>query len=222
MSATAAPTPVILADVLPLPRARARSVLLVCLFATATAIGAQIGVDLDATPVPLNSQTLFVLLSGAVLGARLGAASQLLYFGAAATGLPVLSGGDSGWGTATGWQFGYLVGFIAAAGVVGALAERQKDRSFHTAVLAMLAGTAIFYVFGVTWLAHWSGIPLYDPAAPTDGFRQAVRPVLATDLAKLVTAAAVVPLAWKAHERGATTVASPADRRAAQPGSRRP
>ena len=174
MSATAASAPVILADVLPLPRVRARSVLLVAVFAAATAVGAQVSFDLQSTPVPLTGQSLFVLLSGAVLGARLGAASQVLYFAAACAGLPVLSRGEGGWDAATGWRFGYVVGFIAAAGVVGALAERRKDRTFHTATLAMLAGTVIIYLFGVTWLAHWWSIPLYDPAAPTDGFRQAV------------------------------------------------
>ncbi len=217
----AASHPVTLADLVPVASARGRAALMVVLFVAASAIGAQLSLDLGGTPAPITCQSLFVLLAGAVLGARLGAASQVLSFAVGAAGLPVFSRGEHGWDAATGWRFGYLVGFVAAAAVVGALAERGKDRSFGTSALAMIVGTAFIYAFGVSWLAYWSNIPLYDPAAPTDAMRQAVRPFILGDVVKLLVAAAVVTVAWRLHGRTAGVVAQPA-RTSAPGGQLRP
>ena len=58
------------------PSRTARRAIGVAAFAAATAFGAKVAVVLPGTPVPFTFQPLFVLLAGALLGARLGAASQ--------------------------------------------------------------------------------------------------------------------------------------------------
>lgn len=156
---------------------------------------AQIEIPLWFTPVPITGQTFAVLLAGAALGWRAGAASQVLYFGLGAIGLPFYSGGDGGWEIATGATGGYLIGFIVAAGVVGYLAERKQDRSFVTAVPAFLTGSVIIYALGVGWLAYDLGI----------GMERALElgmvPFVVGDIIKVVLAGAALPAAWRLIDR---------------------
>ena len=98
-----------------LPQTRNVTAVLVVGFALFTALMAQIEFPLWFTPVPITGQTFAVLLAGAALGWRAGLASQALYVGLGAVGLPFYSGGDGGWNVVTGATGGYLVGFIAAA-----------------------------------------------------------------------------------------------------------
>ncbi len=150
----------------------------------------QIRLPLPFTPVPLTGQTLAVLLVGAALGARRGAGSMLLYIGLGLVGLPVFAGGAQGLAYLSGATGGYLVGFVAAAYVVGLLAERGLERNFRTALLPFTIGQAIIYTLGVGWLAVY-----------TDTFQQALTlglvPFLIGDLIKLALAALLLPSAWK-------------------------
>ncbi|NOY56701.1 MAG: biotin transporter BioY [Actinobacteria bacterium] len=141
-----------------LPRSRVLTVALVVAFAALTAVLAQVRIPLFFTPVPITGQTFAVLLAGLALGTRAGAASQALYVAAGAVGLPVFQGGQGGWSYVTGPTLGYLVGFIAAAAIVGRLRTRQPGLLFG--IPAALAGTAIIYIFGVAWLAYALGIGL--------------------------------------------------------------
>ena len=122
-------------------------------FALLTALCAQIRIPLGFTPVPITGQTFAVLLSGAVLGSRMGAASQLLYVLMGAAGAPFYAGGTGGWEYATGATMGYLLGFVAAAYAVGYLAEHRQDRRFATSIGAFLTGNLVIYALGVP-LAH--------------------------------------------------------------------
>lgn len=190
-TAAAAPPapPSTLADLL--PRSRVRTVALVVGFALITAAAAQITIPLAWTPVPLTGTTFAVLLAGAALGWRAGAASQLLYNVLALAGLPFYQDGQSGWTYATSATGGYLVGFVVAAAVVGFLAERGQDRSLATSVPAMLAGTAVIYLFGVAWLGH-----VLDASAIT-ALEKGMLPFVIGDALKLVVAGALLPAAWR-------------------------
>ncbi|MGH9182484.1 MAG: biotin transporter BioY [Acidimicrobiales bacterium] len=188
-----AATPVTLADLL--PRIRARTAALVVGFALLTAASAQLSVHLPWTPVPVTGQTFAVLLAGAALGWRAGGASQLLYLSLGAVGLPFYAAGASGWSVVSGATGGYLVGFVVAAALVGALAERQQDRTLLTSVPAMLAGTAVIYLLGVTWLAHVADLDA------TTAVEQGLAPFVIGDALKLVAAGAVFPAAWKLARR---------------------
>ena len=101
---------------------------------------AQVRIPLPFTPVPITGQTFAVLLVGAVLGSRRGAASLLLYLMQGLVGLPFFAGGTSGLAILLGPTGGYLVGFIVAAYLVGLLAARGLDRRIPSALLAFLAG----------------------------------------------------------------------------------
>lgn len=186
---TAIASPHVLADLL--PRSRARTAALVVGFALLTAAAAQVAVPLPWTPVPVSGQTFAVLLAGAALGWRAGAASQLLYLALGAIGLPFYSGGAGGWRFLTGATGGYLVGFVVAAALVGLLAERRQDRSVVTSVPAMLAGTAVIYLSGVSWLAH-----VLDADALT-AMEKGLLPFLIGDMLKLVAAGALLPAVWR-------------------------
>jgi biotin transport system substrate-specific component len=191
---TAIAAPHILADLL--PRSRTRTAALVVGFALLTAAAAQVTVPLPWTPVPVSGQTFAVLLAGAALGWRAGAASQLLYVVLGAIGLPFYSGGASGWTFLSGATGGYLVGFVVAAALVGLLAERRQDRSVVTSVPAMLAGTAVIYLFGVTWLAHVLGTDAVG------AMEKGLLPFVIGDMLKLVAAGALLPVAWRLARPG--------------------
>jgi biotin transport system substrate-specific component len=160
-------------------------------FALLTALAARIVIPLWFTPVPITGQTFAVLLAGAVLGSQAGAASQLLYVGMGAVGLPVYAGGAGGWSYVTGPTFGYLVGFVAAAWLVGYLAERRHDRNVLTSVSAFVTGNAVIYALGVGWLMvslSWS----LDEA-----LLKGMVPFIVGDLLKILLASALLPTAWK-------------------------
>lgn len=173
-----------------LPRHRIVTIVLISGFAVLTAAAAQVRIPLPFTPVPITGQTFAVLLSGAVLGGAAGAASQTLYL-LLGLFLPFYAGGARGWESLTGATGGFLIGFVAAAWIVGKLAERAQDRSLITAVPAFLTGTIVIYLFGVPWLAHTLGI----------GWQEAIglgaAPFVLGDLAKAAIAGALLPAAWK-------------------------
>ena len=160
-------------------------------FALLTAVAAQISIPLGFTPVPITGQTFAVLLTGAVLGSRAGAASQFLYVGLGAVGLPFYAGGEGGWSAASGATAGYLVGFIVAAYVIGLLAENKQDRQFSTSMGAFLTGNLIIYVLGVAWLMYTFSWGM------AEGVEKGMAPFLIGDTVKILLAAGLMPTAWK-------------------------
>lgn len=180
-----------------LPRRATTTVGLMVGFALLTALAAQIRIPLPGTPIAITGQTFAVLIAGAALGSRIGAGSMMVYVALGAIGLPFFAGGEGGWAYATGASFGYLLGFIAAAWLVGRFAEQRKDRSIGTAVLAFLAGSAAVYTLGVTWLwATVDSIPTL-PAALSAG----LYPFVAGDLIKAILAGLALPAAWFVVDR---------------------
>ena len=174
-----------------LPRHAVITAALVVGFALLTAAAAQVRVPLPFTPVPVTGQTFAVLLAGAALGSRAGAASQGLYILLGLGGLPFFQGGNGGWEYASGSTMGYLLGFVVAAAAIGYLAERKQDRTIATALPAFLAGTVVIYLFGVTWLMVALQTDLADALAK--GFV----PFVIGDLLKIALAGTLLPAAWK-------------------------
>jgi biotin transport system substrate-specific component len=150
---------------------------------------AQVRIPLPFTPVPLTGQTFAVLLVGAALGSQRGAASLALYMLTGALGLPFFAGGASGLAYMSGPTLGYLLGFVAAAYVIGLLADRGLDRNMRTSLVPFLAGTLVIYIFGAGWLAVLFGIQ----QAITLG----VLPFIVGDGIKLILAALALPAAWR-------------------------
>ncbi|MBA2265024.1 MAG: biotin transporter BioY [Chloroflexi bacterium] len=186
MTAQAAHRPGVLADLV--PGALIRDFVLVVGAAALTGVAAQIAVPLPFTPVPLSLQTLTVLLAGAALGPMRGGMAMLLYLVAGLVGVPWFSEQQSGWAFAS---FGYIIGFVVAAIVVGAFARRGTDRTVIGAVWLMALGNLVIYAIGVTWLASWLAVDL--PTALDYG----VWPFLVGDALKIALAAGLLPAAWK-------------------------
>jgi biotin transport system substrate-specific component len=162
--------------------------------------------------VPLTLQTFGVLFTGALLGARRGAAASGLYLLIGIVGFPVFAAGAdgihrSGLDTIIGLESGrvvlgatggYLIGFLVAAAVVGALAERGWDRRLGSSIGAMLVGSAIIYAIGVAWLALAANLGLADALA------FGLWPFLPGDIMKLLVAAGLLPIGWRLVSRRAS------------------
>lgn len=188
MSATAVPSvsrSLVLADVV--PGARVRDAALVLTGAGLIAGIGQLAVPLPFTPVPLTLGTFAVLLVGAALGPARGALSVVLYMAAGLAGAPVFADGASGWAMAS---FGYVLGYLPAAAVLGHLARRGGDRSPWRTALGAVGASAIVYVPGVLWLIAFLGIGVGE------GLALGVVPFLIGDVIKAVAAALVLPGAW--------------------------
>ena len=140
-------------------------------------------------PVPVTGQTLVVLLIGMTYGARLGGVTVAAYLFQGAVGLPVFAGGAFGIATLFGVTGGYLFGFLAAAVAMGKLAERGMGRTVTSTVIAMLIGNLVIYLMGATWLGSFIG---FEKA-----FAVGVVPFLYGDVAKLIVAAGLMPVAWR-------------------------
>lgn len=182
-----------------LPGARVRDAVLVVGFALLTAAAAQISIPLSFTPVPITGQTFAVLLAGGALGMSRGGLSQLLYVALGAIGLPFYAEGAGGWTAASGATGGYLVGFVVAAMLIGWMAERGQDRTVATAIPALLAGSVVFYAFGLPWLAHETGVPFSGPIAGDNALAWGLYPFILGDVIKAGLAGLLLPAAWRAR-----------------------
>ena len=173
-------------------RSFATDIALILSGAVLTALAAQIAIPM--WPVPITGQTFAVLLVGAVLGASRGALSMITYFSLGAAGLPVFTGAVSG--ITFGTTFGYLVGFIAAAAVVGAMAQRNWHRKASGVLASFVIGNAVIYLFGLPWLAF--ALANLDMANNISSVLAAgLLPFLVGDAIKMTLAATALPLAWK-------------------------
>jgi len=170
-----------------------RQVGLVIGFSLLTALSAQIVIPVGA--VPFTAQTFAVLLTGALLGSRLGAITMIVYLIEGASGLPFFSGGTSGFWHLLGPTGGYLVAFPAAAFITGAFAEHEWDRSFFTAAAAMAIGSIVIMLAGWLWFS------LVLRTSPVLTFFDAVLKFIPGDILKICAAAAVLPSGWKLLRR---------------------
>lgn len=163
---------------------------------------ARLAYVLPFTPVPVTGLTLGVLLAGAALGSRRGAAALVLYLAQGAAGLPVFAGGGAGVAWLLGPTAGYLWSAPLAAWVVGRLAEKRWDRAPSTAFLAMVAGNASIYAVALPWLGFFVG--------PGEMLEAGLFPFIVGDLVKAALATALLPAAWR--------IIQPADGGADHPG----
>jgi len=165
-----------------------RSTGLVIVFSLFIAACAQFAIHIG--PIPITGQTFAVLLTGMLLGSRLGAAAVIAYLIEGAIGLPFFAGGGAGLVRFLGPTAGYLVAFPAAAFIVGAFAEHGWDKRYPTAVAAMAIGSAIIFLGGWAWFA------ILTNTSPVAAFKLAVLPFLLGDVIKIALGAAVLPTGW--------------------------
>ena len=164
----------------------AQKVVLAIGFACLTGLLAQFRFYLPFTPVPVTGQVFAVLLSGVILGKWYGGLSQGFYAGIGVAGVPWFAGMTGGAGILTGVTGGYIIGFIAAAMLIGWFTDRYVSaRSFRSMFVLMAAGVAVIYLFGVIQLSLVLGV----------GAQKAIElgalPFIGADIYKALIAAAI-------------------------------
>jgi len=132
-----------------MPIEKLRWMVLASLMAALTAVGAYIHVPIG--PVPIVLSTLFVILSGLLLGSRWGLASMGLYLLVGAIGIPVFAGGKGGFAHFFGPTGGYLFGYLLAAWITGLISERSRSLLILD-IFAVLVGSLAIYSLGAPWL----------------------------------------------------------------------
>jgi biotin transport system substrate-specific component len=182
----------VIADLI--PGSLVRDAILVVAGAGLTGAAAQVSIHVPAiTPVPFTLQTLAVLLTGAALGSVRGVVSMALYLAAGSAGVPWFANHTHGW--AGDPSFGYVLGFVVAAGVVGELARRGNDRKVVSAIGLMALGDAVLLTIGTIYLAN----DLHVSASKAIAL--GVTPFLIGDALKIAVAALALPAAWKIARR---------------------
>lgn len=163
-----------------------KDLLLVLGFTILTALCAKIKIEIG--PVPITGQTFAVLLSGVFLGSIRGGYSQLFYLLGGLAGIPWFARGG---GIAYLLQptFGYLIGFVFAAFIIGYLAEKGWDRNFIRCALIMILGNIIIYFFGLLWLGRFTGY--------ANVLAKGFYPFIIGDLLKIILAIIVLSSLWK-------------------------
>ncbi|MGA5357456.1 biotin transporter BioY [Streptomyces purpurascens] len=179
----------VLADLL--PSSRVRDAALVLGGAALTGLAAQLSVPVPGSPVPVTGQTFAALLVGTSLGAGRGLLALALYAVAGVAGVPWFAQGTSG----VAPSFGYILGMILAATVVGALARRGADRSMLRMAGTMLVGEVIIYAIGVPYLALATGM------SATAAIAAGLTPFLIGDALKAALAMGALPTAWKLADK---------------------
>lgn len=197
-SAHAVPVPArrpVLADAL-LPRTTVLTdVALVLAGATLVALLAQVTIPLPI--VPITGQTLGVLIVGAALGARRGAAALTTYLAAGLAGLPVFAGFTGTIAAVATPSFGFILGFIPAAFLAGWFAERAWDRRPWLAMVGFVAASIVPFLVGVPYMAYILNVVMgagYDLGGI---IAVGVTPFIAGGLVKSAIAAIVIPAAWR-------------------------
>ena len=166
-----------------------RQVGLVIGFSLLMALSAQVMIPIG--PIPITGQTFAVLLTGALLGSRLGAITMIVYLIEGASGLPFFRGGMAGIAHLMGPTGGYLIAFPAAAFITGAFAEHGWDRRFLTAAAAMAIGSLVIMLSG------WAWFTILMHASPLIALYDTVIKFIPGDIIKILLAAAVLPTGWR-------------------------
>ena len=149
------------------------------------ALMAQVAIPLPFTPVPFTMQTFAVYLVAAALGPRLGVLSVAAYLCEGACGLPVFSTGAAGVARLMGPTGGYLLGFVPAVFLSGALCGAKTGKL--RALAAFAAGAVVFYALGLVQLARFMPAGLAVKAG--------LVPFVPGEIIKIFLAAGALPLA---------------------------
>lgn len=127
------------------------------------ALGIVPSIILPFTPVPITLQTLGVILAGGVLGARLGAMSQIIFLLIVAAGMPLLSGGRGGLNVFVGPSAGYLISWPITAFCIGCLLSKLKASKLRSILLINLTvGIFLIYLIGIPVQAFMMNIPILE------------------------------------------------------------
>ncbi|MDO5720660.1 MAG: biotin transporter BioY [Actinomycetaceae bacterium] len=188
----------VLVDRLVTRSSRLKNAVLIATGAATVGLLAQVSIPL--WPVPITGQTLGVMLVGAILGARRGALSLTTYLVLGVIGLPWFANFSGGPASIISPSFGYIIGFIPTAFVIGYLSEKQWDRRPALSMAAFGIASIIPFIVGIPYLwvvLHFAGTTLGFSATLHAGFT----PFIIGGIIKWLIGAAVLPGAWTLIER---------------------
>lgn len=166
-------------------RMKTRHLVLCALFAALTAVLSQIAIPIG--PVPINLATFAVFLAGAMLGPKLGAISLGVWLMLGLCGVPVFTMFRSGPAALFSVTGGYIIGYIAAAFLVGLITVKwNPENRLYRYPVAMIAGMLAYFVIGTTWYMVLTGAALMNalascvvPFLPGDALKIAAASILA-------------------------------------------
>lgn len=198
MSVTAAARRPVLADLIARPSARVRTLALdaALVLAGAAVVAALAQVEVPLWPVPITGQTLGVVVVGAALGARRGAAALVTYLVAGLAGLPVFAGFTGSIAALAKPSFGFIIGFVLAAFVAGWFAERAWDRKPLLAFVGFAAASAIPFAFGIPYMALILNVVGGGSFGIGEILDFGLWPFIVGGLIKAALAAVLIPTAW--------------------------
>ncbi|WP_448388662.1 biotin transporter BioY [Microbacterium aurum] len=188
----------VLADLIARPSGRARAVALdaALVVAGAAVVALLAQVEVPLWPVPITGQTLAVVVVGAALGARRGAAALVTYLLAGLAGLPVFAGFTGTVAALAKPSFGFVIGFVFAAFVAGWFAERAWDRRPLLAFVGFVAASAIPFVFGIPYMAFILNVVGGGAFGVGEILQFGLWPFILGGLVKAALAALLIPAAW--------------------------
>lgn len=178
---------------------KTRDMILVALFTALTVVGAYISIPIP--PVPVTFQNLICILAGGIIGSKKGALSQILYTGLGLIGLPVFAGGKGGFDRILSPTFGYILGFILCAYIVGKLSEKlieDKDESIVKLSMITILGTLTIYAVGTAYLYLIMNFVLVEPMSIMSSIKIGIAPFFIKDTILAIFAAFVIKRVSKA------------------------
>jgi biotin transport system substrate-specific component len=168
-------------------------------------LAAAANIKIPLSPVVINLSTLAVALIAAGFGWRIGVAAVALYIAEGLSGLPFFANGG-GWAYVLSPSFGFIVGYLPMAFIIGWAADRGASRSLPRLFGWMLLADAVCFVFGLAWLlvvanmilSAGGELPKWLQGGDllTIGWNAAIQPFLVWDLLKMAFAAITVAGAW--------------------------
>ncbi len=161
----------------------------IALFAALTAVGAFIKIPIPH--VPLTLQTLMVMFAGMILGGRRAAMSQVLYLAIGLIGLPIFAQGG-GPGYVLQPSFGFLVGFIPGAYIIGKIVESEAAPKFPRILMALLSGQATIYLIGISYLYFNLNFIIHKPISLPATLTIGLLAFIPGDIIKTIVAATVL------------------------------
>lgn len=160
-------------------RIQTKDMVLIALMTAITCILAPFSIPIPVSPVPISLTNLVLYISIYVLGWKFATISYVVYLLLGLVGLPVFSGFSGGLGKLAGPTGGYLVGFIFLTIIAGFCVDKWNGARIP-AVIGMILGTAVCYLFGTIWLASQMGLTFYQ------GLAAGVIPYLPGDAVKII------------------------------------
>ncbi|HEY8392419.1 MAG TPA: biotin transporter BioY [Capillibacterium sp.] len=166
---------------------------LVALFSALTWVGANLRIMLFP-PLPFTLQNFMVIMAGVVLGPRDAVLSQLVYLLLGLAGVPVFSQGG---GLSYLFQpgFGFLLGFVGAAAVTGAVSRLLPKPTFWSSFGVAITGMLSIYLIALPYLYFLNRLVFARPVGLVQ-LAIGLSPFLLGDLVKAFVIAGLIPPLW--------------------------